>query len=319
MMITTVTLNAAIDKTYYLSSFPLGRVSRVRQMYAEPGGKGINVAKVIHQLGYSVTATGFLGGFNGEWIRHALQKQGISSDFVQIEGESRLCLNMIDEQTGVSTEVLEGGAEIPPEAMEQLITTVKRLASQSRIVCFSGSLPAGVPTDFYAELIGIVKSAGALAFLDTSGASLRSGIQALPYFTKPNEDEIVQLLGAQAELDMNQEMSNLQQVLKGQLMSMHDKGIPAVTVSLGSQGSVTSIEGAVFRAKAPQIEVVNTVGCGDAYVAGMAIATAQELPAEARIAYATAVGSANALTEKAGYVNKPDVERLLAQIAVERI
>ncbi|WP_282940957.1 1-phosphofructokinase family hexose kinase [Paenibacillus sp. RC67] len=318
-MITTVTLNAAIDKTYYLSSFPLGRVSRVRRMFAEPGGKGINVARVIHQLGYPVTATGFLGGYNGEWIRNALVKQGISNDFVQIEGESRLCLNMLDEETGVSTEVLEGGAEIPLEAMEQLVVTVKRLAAQSKIVCFSGSLPGGVPNGFYAELIAIVKEAGALAFLDTSGASLRSGIEAIPYFTKPNEDEIVQLLGTQTELDMSKDIADVQQALKEQLISLNNKGIPTVTVSLGSQGSLTSVEGAVFRAKAPLIEVVNTVGCGDAYVAGMAIATARELPAEKRIAYATAVGSANALTEKAGYVNNPDVERLIANVAVERI
>ncbi|WP_028547460.1 1-phosphofructokinase family hexose kinase [Paenibacillus sp. UNC451MF] len=318
-MITTVTLNAAIDKTYYLSSFPLGRVSRVRRMFAEPGGKGINVARVIHQLGYPVTATGFLGGYNGEWICNALGKQGIANDFVQIEGESRLCLNMIDEATGVSTEVLEGGASIPQEAIEQLIVKVKRLAAQSKIVCISGSLPNGIPDDFYAELIEIVKKAGALAFLDTSGASLRNGIRAIPYFTKPNEDEIVQLLGTQMELDMSKDMADVQQVLKEQLISLYDKGIPTVTVSLGSQGSLTSVEGAVFRAKAPRIDVVNTVGCGDAFVAGMAIATAGELPANERIAYATAVGSANALTEKAGYVNKLDVQRLFSDIAVEQI
>ncbi|WP_079909799.1 1-phosphofructokinase [Paenibacillus sp. 32352] len=318
-MITTVTLNAAIDKTYYMSSFPLGRVSRVQRMFAEPGGKGINVARVIHQLGYPVTAAGFVGGHNGEWIRMALAKQGIANDFVQIEGESRLCLNMIDEEKGTSTEVLEGGPVIPREAMEQLATAVKRLASRSRIVCFSGSLPQGVPADYYAELIALVKKAGALAFLDTSGAALQNGAAASPYFIKPNEDEVLQLLGSQLELNLSHDAASLEHSLKAPMAALHDKGIAAVTVSLGSKGSVSSIDGGVFRAKAPKIEVVNTVGCGDAYVAGMAIGTARGLPVEERIAYATAVGTANALQEKAGYVSSADVERLFGEVMVERI
>ncbi|ULL18105.1 1-phosphofructokinase [Paenibacillus sp. H1-7] len=314
-MITTVTLNAAIDKTYYLPSFPLGRVSRVHRMYAEPGGKGINVARVISLLGYPVTATGFLGGHNGDWIRTTLDRQGIAHDFAAIEGESRLCLNMIDESNGVSTEVLEPGPVVSEQAMEKLAATVERLAARSQIVCFSGSLPGGVPVSYYAELIGIVKKAGAIAFLDTSGEALRSGVKGNPYFIKPNEDEIVQLLGAKFDADSSAAKQSLQE----QLAKLHEQGIPAVSVSLGAQGSLCSFEGSVYRAVAPRIDAVNTVGCGDAYVAGMAIGTARELPALERIAYATAVGTANALTDKAGYVKSGDVQRLLGEVAVERL
>ncbi|MCS7458997.1 1-phosphofructokinase family hexose kinase [Paenibacillus doosanensis] len=314
-MITTVTLNAAIDKTYYMARFPLGRVSRVKQMYAEPGGKGINVARVIHQLGLPVTATGFLGGYNGDWIRMALSRQGIAHDFVQVEEESRLCLNMIDEEVGVSTEVLEPGPSIPDRAMEQLSAAVGRLAARSRIVCFSGSLPSGVPSGYYAELIGIVKQAGALAFLDTSGEALRSGVQAVPDFIKPNEDEIVQLLGE----EMNGEAASSSRTLQEKLASLQARGMAGVTVSLGAEGSLSSFDGSLYRAAAPRIEAVNTVGCGDAFVAGMAVSTAQELPAEERIAFATAVGTANALNAKAGYVKASDVERLLREVSVERI
>lgn len=310
-MITTVTLNAAIDKTYYLSSFPLGRVSRVNRMYAEPGGKGINVAKVMSQLGVPVTATGFLGGHNGEWIRTALSKQGIAHQFVSVEGESRLCLNMIDETNGVSTEVLEQGPAVSQQAMDLMAETLERLAAQSQIVCFSGSLPSGVPSGYYADLIAIVKKAGATAFLDTSGEALRSGVEGSPYFIKPNEDEIVQLLGTELGVDSDS--------LAQRLAPIHDRGIQAVSVSLGAKGSLCSIEGSVYRAVAPRIEAVNPVGCGDAYVAGMAIATARGLPPQEQIAYATAVGTANALSDKAGYVKPGDVQRLLEQVTVQQV
>jgi tagatose 6-phosphate kinase len=311
-MITTVTLNAAIDKTYYLSRFPLGQVSRVQQMFAEPGGKGINVARVIHLLGQPVTATGFLGGSNGGWIRKGLDQQGIHHDFVSVDGESRLCLNMIDESTGESTEVLEPGPTISEKVMDELAETVTRLAGKSEIVCFSGSLPGGVPNDYYAQLITIVKQAGALAFLDTSGAALHAGIQASPYFVKPNEDEIAQLFGASDVESLS---------LRQQLNSLNDRGIEVISVSLGSEGSYTSHagEGEGYRVKAPLLQVVNTVGCGDAFVAGMAVAVARKLPMEKCLAYATAVGSANALTPKAGYVLPQDVNKLLSKVIVERL
>ncbi|MCU6795092.1 1-phosphofructokinase family hexose kinase [Paenibacillus sp. WQ 127069] len=315
-MITTVTLNAAIDKTYYIPNFPLGQVSRVRQMYAEPGGKGINVARVIQQLGYPVLASGIIGGHNGRFIEQKLDAQGIKHDFVQIEEESRLCLNMIDESNGSSTEVLEQGPWISAETWQLFQAKLAGLAAQSRIVCFSGSLPQGVPTDGYAQLIRIVKQAGALAFLDTSGTALLQGVGAQPDFVKPNEDEVTTVLGAfnegnaedQPDIDRAEGLLRLQQ-----------QGIPRVTVSLGAAGSISAYEGALYRVQGPPIQVVNTVGCGDSFVAGMAMATAQNLTFPTCLQYASAVASANALTERAGYVHLHDVERLQTEITVELV
>lgn len=308
-MITTVTLNAAIDKTYYLPRFPLGQVSRVHSVYAEPGGKGINVARVVHALGCPVVATGFLGGSNGGWIRRELDRQGLRHEFVSIGGESRLCLNMIDEASGESTEVLEPGPVITEEEMNELAGTVYRLAGQSAVVCFSGSLPRGVPADYYAQLIKLVKEAGAKAFLDTSGAALQGAIMAAPSLIKPNEDEMAQLLGTTWHGEA---------VPQQQLEALHANGIETISLSLGAGGSYTSHGGVGFRVQAPKLRAVNTVGCGDAYVAGMAVAVSRNLPIEECIAYATATGSANALTARAGYVIPEDVEHLLGQVIVER-
>jgi tagatose 6-phosphate kinase len=312
-MITTVTLNAAIDKTYYLPSFSLGQVSRVQRMYAEPGGKGINVARVIRQLGYPVTATGIVGGHNGRFIEKTLTEQGIDHDFVRIEGESRLCLNFIDESKGTSTEVLEQGPAISAKTWQFFQTKLARLAAHSRIVCFSGSLPQGVPDDGYALLIQMVKQAGALAFVDTSGIPLIQAMTAKPDFVKPNEHEITSLLktvdeGGIGGVDWSE-----------RLLQLHHQGIPRITVSLGAAGSISTYGGALYRVKAPVIDAVNTVGCGDSFVAGMAIATARNLPIDAALQLATAAASANALTDRAGYVHPQDVERLTTQIIVERL
>ncbi|KIL41953.1 hypothetical protein SD70_03535 [Gordoniibacillus kamchatkensis] len=312
-MITTVTLNAAIDKTYYLSSFPLGQVTRVRRMFAEPGGKGLNVARVIRLLGYPVLATGIVGGHNGRFIESALSSQQIDHDFIRIEDESRLCLNFIDESSGTSTEVLEQGPDVPETAWASFKERLAGLAGRSRIVCFSGSLPKGVPKDGYAQLIRIVKQAGALAFLDTSGEALIQGTAAQPDFIKPNEDEIGTLMEnmgiPSGALQPGEALQRLQAAAR----------IPNITVSLGARGSLTCFEQTLFQVSPPPLQAVNTVGCGDSYVAGMAVSALEGLPVERCLQQAAAVAAANALTDRAGYVNKADVDALLPQIRVERL
>ncbi|MDF2962270.1 MAG: pfkB [Paenibacillus sp.] len=309
-MITTVTLNAAIDKTYYVPRFSRESVMRVGRSFAEAGGKGINVARVIRQLGYPVLATGFAGGHNGRFIQQELDRQKIQHDFVEIAGESRICLNIMDESDDSSTEILEPGPAITTDEMELFVEKLRQLAVRSRIVCFSGSLPAGVPVGFYAGLVSTAKREGALVFLDTSGEALLHGAEAAPYMIKPNEQEISRLIG--------KPLGNQTEMLE-QLASLDRMNIPCITVSLGAKGSLTCYDGAFYRVRAPKLQAVNTVGCGDSFIAGMAVCAAQGKSIEEALRYATAVGSANALNEKAGYVNITDVNSLLDQIVLERL
>ena len=308
-MITTVTLNAAIDKTYYLPRLELGKLTRASRLYADPGGKGVNVARVILQLGMPVTATGFVAGSNGDYITRQLGQQGIAHDFVSVEGESRLCLNMIDESTGVSTELLEPGPVIAAEALERFKEKLSELAGKSRIVCFSGSLPQGVPAAYYAELIALVKEQGAIAFLDTSGEPLQHAVRAVPYFIKPNEHEVHHLFDDRPATEGE---------LLDKLRLLQQSGIALVSLSLGEKGSLSLYDGQLYRTAAPKIEAVNTVGCGDAFVAGMAVGLAQQLPVEEMLTLAIASGTANALSARAGNVSLDDVRRLRGQVTVER-
>ncbi|GGH32101.1 1-phosphofructokinase [Paenibacillus segetis] len=306
-MITTVTLNAAIDKTYYVSQFGPGHVHRVSRQIAEPGGKGINVAKVISLLGGKVAATGFIAGSSGSFIENSLMDRGIQTSFVRVPGESRVCLNIIDESNGSSTELLEQGPSVDQVAVKDIKETVHRLALQSSIVVLSGSLPPGAPAQLYADLIDIVKSTHARVFLDTSGAALNSGLQAQPYFVKPNEHELAAFLG-------RDQLAPTEWAEAAHKLAA--EGIAQVCVTLGSRGSIAIIDGEGYHITPPTIQAVNTVGCGDSFVAGMAYAEERgDSPAE-KLRIASAVAAANAMSDKAGHFDYALFQDYVKQVQV---
>lgn len=308
-MITTVTLNAAIDKTYYVGQFEAGRVHRVGRQIAEPGGKGNNVAKVARLLGAKVTATGYIAGMNGAFIEGQLQLRDIETAFVNVPGESRICLNIIDEGNGQSTELLEQGPAIGESHLQELKDTLGRLAQRSGIVAFSGSLPPGAPSGFYAELIEIVQSAGARAYLDTSGKALQESLGIRPHLIKPNEDELAQWLGRDNEELTEQEYIDA-------AFKLASEGISQVCVTLGSRGTIAIIDGTGYRAIPPTIQAVNTVGCGDSFVAGMAYGEQQGMSPAERLRTATAAAAANAMSEKAGHIDDELFQSYAAQVQV---
>jgi tagatose 6-phosphate kinase len=309
-MITTVTLNAAIDKTYYVPAMVNYDVIRVKRMYALPGGKGINVARVVQQLGLPVTVTGIIGGSNGIFIERELTKQLIAHDFVRVDGESRICLNIMDESNGESTEILESGPTISQYDVEAIKQKVQELAQLSRIVTFSGSLPNGAEAGLYAELIQLAKQAGAVVFLDTSGAALVEGIKLIPYLIKPNKEEVAALLGKPVR-----EEGELYPLIHQYM----NQGITCVVVTLGSIGSIVGMNGVLYRVLAPNVQAVNSVGSGDSFIAGMAIAVYRGYSDEQCLRFATAAGSANALTNIAGSLDPDELDRLEKRVEVSRI
>ncbi len=301
-MITTVTLNSAIDKTYYLGGFGKGGVHRVARQLAEPGGKGNNVAKVARLLGAEVAASGFIAGANGAFIEERLAERGIRTAFVGVKGESRICLNIIDEADGSSTELLEQGPIVEESDVTRLKRALHGLASSSSVVVMSGSLPQGVNVTLYAELIETVRSAGAKAYLDTSGGAFAAALPAKPDFVKPNEHELAAWLGRElrAEEDIVEAAASLAGL-----------GIAAVCVTLGGRGAVAFLDGKSYRVKPPKIEAVNTVGCGDSFAAGMAYAAERGDSPEERLRIASAAAAANAMSDRAGHL---DMERFRAYL-----
>ncbi len=308
--ILAINLNAAIDKVYAVDDFKVGGVFRPRDMTATAGGKGLNVARVSHLLGESVVATGFLGGGNGQFIVQKVRESGITAEFVQISGESRICIAVMDQKNNTSTEVLEAGPTITPSECENFIKHYRELLKDCKVVTASGSLPKGVPTDFYRKLIAEAKTQNIPFILDTSSAALTEGIGGMPYMIKPNQEEVGKLLSL--DLDTLKEQAEA-------VWQLRQKGIELPCITLGKNGCVAGLAEGVYHFYGPAIEVLNTVGSGDSFVAGCAVGTARGLPQVEIIRLGMASGMANTQFFETGMVSLELVEKFLKQIQFEVI
>ncbi|WP_107841023.1 1-phosphofructokinase [Metasolibacillus meyeri] len=309
-MITTITLNAAIDQVYELDCLAVGNTNRVVNKRQQGGGKGVNVARVITALGGHACVSGFVGGLNGEKIEMLLKEEKLHAEFVHIAQESRICLTVINKQTGEMTELLEQGPIVQAKEWQQMLTWIEQQAEQSDYFVLSGSLPKGLPAKTYATIIERLKKKGIRVVLDTSAEALFEGVQAIPYAIKPNEEELAQLLGKviESEQDLIQAGERLRAL-----------GIEHICFSLGAKGALFINEFGVFRVDAPKIEVVNTVGSGDSFLGGLTYKLAQGATYSEAYKWAVACGSANASEKDIAKVHLHVVEDFVQKLKITKI
>lgn len=310
-MIATFTLNAAIDRTLRVECLEKGVMNRATLTAARAGGKGINVASIAHLMGQEVIVSGFVGGHAGQFIEDYIASIGMAHDFVPIQAESRNCVAILELGAGTITEVNEAGPEVDDDALYAMEKKVKDLAERCGVCVFSGSLPRGCPQDYYARLIKIAKKQGAFVVLDASGSALRAGIQAEPDLIKPNEHEIRDLLGSEAGSE-----PQLIEALRG---LRNRWAIDYVIVTLGSDGAICSTPAGFLRVRVPKLPVVNTVGCGDAFVAGMCVGYERNMPPKEFIRLGAAAASAKLGAEDAGTCDPQRVRRLADEVHVETV
>lgn len=308
-MILVINLNASVDKRYKMKDLIKGEVMRAAEVDNTPGGKGIHVANVATILGEDCIATGYLGGKSGEFISEKLQDYGIKQDFVQVAGETRSCLAIITE-SGVQTEILEPGPTVNQEEQEAFLAKYQELLFKAAVVAASGSMPKGLPGDFYGQLINLARKAGKPFLLDTSGEALIQGIKAQPYFVKPNNDEIKVLVGA--ELRSDEDIVHV-------LQKFMEDGIKLPVISLGAQGSMAGYNQHVYKITVPKIQCKNPVGSGDSFVAGIAVGIERGMAIEDVLSLGAACGTANAMEDESGFVRKEVVEELFPQIKIQQI
>ena len=308
-MILVINLNASVDKRYKMKDLIKGEVMRAAEVDNTPGGKGIHVANVATILGEDCIATGYLGGKSGEFISEKLQDYGIKQDFVQVAGETRSCLAIITE-SGAQTEILEPGPTVTQEEQEAFLAKYQELLSKATVVAASGSMPKGLPGDFYGQLINLARKAGKPFLLDTSGEALIQGIKAQPYFVKPNNDEIKVLVGA--ELRSDEDIVHV-------LQKFMEDGIKLPVISLGAQGSMAGYNQHVYKITVPKIQCKNPVGSGDSFVAGIAVGIERGMAIEDVLSLGAACGTANAMEDESGFVRKEVVEELFPQIKIQQI
>ncbi len=306
-MITTVTMNAALDKAYFMKTQIVnGTVMRLDSCRTSAGGKGVNVARAAARCGAKVKATGLAGGFNGQQLEALLDKDGIAHQFWHVESETRCCINILDQEYG-STEYLEPGCEISASEEQQFMQRYPDIIQDSHVVTISGSIPRGMKKDIYGRMVTVAKAMGKAVILDSSGETLKQGIQSCPTVVKPNQEEIEQLFGIK--------IHSMQDVIR-YAERIRKIGIPYVVTSLGKEGALLVCEEGVFHGKPPEVEVVNTVGCGDSMVGAFAVALERKFEAKKSLRYAVAVATANAMSPNTGDFDPENLENLLEQVAV---
>jgi 1-phosphofructokinase family hexose kinase len=258
--IATITLNPAIDQTALIPNFKAGEVNRVEWEQSDPGGKGVNVASFLTDFGFSVTVSGFLGKDNAQLFQAFFVQKNIHNQFVPIVGKTRVNVKIIDPAQNQVTDINFPG-QAPTEAdVAMLHQTVDDLTAEHDWFVLSGSLPVGLSPGIYGELIARLKAKGKTVVLDASGESFRQAIPAAPDAIKPNIDELQELLGRPLENE---------NTIAQATQELISKGIRWVVVSMGAKGAIFAERDEIIYARPPKIEVVSTVGAGDAMVSGL--------------------------------------------------
>jgi 1-phosphofructokinase/tagatose 6-phosphate kinase len=318
-MIITVTLNSAIDKTLSVPNFRLGRRHRTVEQTTMPGGKGVNVARVLKALGQPVIATGFTGGATGTRIVDQLTQLSVLSDFVRIREESRTNTAVIDPTTGEQTEINERGPKVSAQEVELFVDKLLYLAKGASMCVFAGSLPRDVDTDIYAGLIRELRRLGVTSIVDTDGDPLRRAVRAEPDVISPNVLEAEELVGHEFTDDPDEwaiatrEMCELG--AREALMTMGDGCFARMRPEDGET------EPALYRVRlaSAALEPRATIGSGDAFLAGFVAARYSGRSAADCLAYGVACGAESTQHLGAGLIDAERVSRLLAETEVQRL
>ena len=312
-MIITVTLNAAMDKSLSVPSFQLGHRHRTVEQQATPGGKGVNVARLLKELGQPVIATGFAGGATGTRIVETLTADSILNDFVRIGEESRTNTAVLDPTTGEETEINERGPEVSATEVGLFIEKLCYLARGASICVIAGSLPRGVDPGIYAELVTRLGEMGVTTVVDSEGEPMRLAVKAGPTVISPNRDEAEELVGH----EFNDEGETRTAVNELRALGAQE-GI--MTLPAGCVASILVDDTpVVHRAWIAPREAVASVGSGDAFLAGYVSGRYSGLAPEECLRYAVACGAESTQRLGAGLIDPEGVDRLLEEVRVEQV
>jgi 1-phosphofructokinase family hexose kinase len=308
-MIVTLTLNPAADQTLWVERVDPGRVHRVLSSQIDPAGKGINVSRMAHRLGWPTIAFGFLAGDTGDIVEEALHKEGVQHHFVRITGQTRLNVTIV-EAAGTATSFFGPGPAIPPEGISALESLFHFWLHAARILVIAGSLPPGVPDHTYAAYVCAAREQDVKVILDADGAALQTGVSAGPDLIKPNV--------AEAERLLRRALPDEPAVIHA-ARELVARGIGTVVISMGAQGAICATQERAWRARPPAVPTRSTVGSGDSMVAGMAAALARGDDIVTALKLGTAAGAATAASAGTGLGTAEDVSRLLERVEIEAL
>lgn len=309
-MIYTVTLNPALDKTATVENLRLDSVNRISELRVDPGGKGINVSKVVRELGAKTVAIALLGGHTGTMLRNMLAELGIECKVLEVEGETRTNLKIKDPALKTNTDINEPGPEVTDEQLRGMLDGLVGEVGSGDIVVLSGSLPRGAAADTYKVWVAALKKTGAKVYLDADGDKLVRGIEAKPDLIKPNEIELGAMMGHTLDAD--------EKIVEA-ARELIDGGLDRVMVSMGGAGALYVARDVTIKANPVKVPVGSTVGAGDSVVAALAYAQDKGLGLEDTMRLAMATGAANVMQSGTQAAPRELVDSLIDKVVVTKL
>ena len=308
--VATITLNAAYDLVGRLPRIEIGEVNTVETLGIFPAGKGINVAKVLKDLGVEVAVGGFLGEDNVGDFETLFKKQGLEDKFHRVAGKTRINVKITETEADV-TDLNFLGYQITPEAWQQFTADSLAYCQNFDIVGVCGSLPRGVSPELFADWLNQLHQAGVKVVLDSSNAALTAGLKAHPWLVKPNHRELEAWIG--------HPLNSLDEIIAA-AKKLKAEGIANVIISMGANGSLWLRDQAVIQAQPPKCEnVVSTVGAGDSMVAGLIYGIEKGLSQAETLAFASAVSAFAVSQSNVGVSDIALLEPILANVKISVI
>lgn len=301
-MIYTVTFSPSIDYISYVDNFELAKLNRSNKARYYPGGKGINISRILTRLDCKTTAWGFIGGFTGQFIEDFLTEEKVKHHFLPHEEQTRINVKI---KSTKETDLNGPSPTLSSENVEDLKKLVNQYLAKDDWLIVSGAIPDTVSDEFFEYLHNHCKLVGAKWILDTSGPRLKKLINYCPFLIKPNEEELEELVGQ--KIKTTEEAMNFAKELV-------DQGVQVVVVSLGANGAICSSKVETYLAEAPKGEVVNTVGAGDSLVAGMIAKIAKVHSLKEAFIYGVAAGSATAFQED--LCTAEQIEQIVGEVVI---
>ena len=312
-MLLTVTLNPSVDHALFIDRLQLGDTNRVQRVERDAGGKGVNLSRVFAELGGRTTATGFLGGGAGAYVRCILDKQGVIHDFVETKGETRVNFSVEDDSETPPTTFNERGPTVTDTEWKALLEKVEGNAAGCRWAAIGGSIPPGVPIDAFRTIGTMLEARGVQVLLDADGEPLMHGLAGGPDFLKPNVKEASRLLGRPVESDEETIAA------AKELYERIGGGDRIVAISRGEAGAALVCASGTYLGESPEVEAKSTIGAGDSFLGGMLWAMEEGKPMEEALRWGLAAGVATATTDGSEIARRAVIERLFPLATVRRL
>jgi 1-phosphofructokinase family hexose kinase len=307
-MILTVTPNPMLDKTLYVSTFTPGITHRAQRVITIGSGKGINVSRTLLQLGEQTLATGFLGGYAGEQVRHLLNAEKLPNDFVEISNLTRIGFTIFDSAHVDYTAVFEPGPELLAPEVERLAEKVYNLLPSCKALVLCGSMPCAGFDDLYFRLIQAAKVMKVPVFLDSYKEPLRQGLEAHPDFLKPNREEALYTFG----IDIREPNG-----MKEMLRELSKTGAQWIFITDGARAVGVYAHGQCYLATPPPINYVNGLGSGDAMVGAFLLGWLRKMPTADLIGFTIAAGAVNAEEFMPGFADLTRIQVMARRVSID--